>query len=227
MEINTEQTVETLTGSALLLQRLANRMFRGPVRVLFSLLLVAAAAWAIHWNLTDRLELLESLIETERHEFALSSDLADLQSKLRRFDPQVLANEIEQEDRRVFDGFPQVAAWPTLLGHHAQARSLSLDYKLGEARQAIISEVLEVPVEFQFSTGTDGAAGNFDSVLQFVGVLLTDRWHLDIVSVDASGAGKGMDRLSMDATIWVHDWHGFSDARSAHIQARSSSPDIP
>ncbi len=211
-----EEALETLTGSKRIVQKLANAAFATPLRTAAMLTLMAGSIAVVIWNLGYRLTVFDTLVEVEVQKNALESELNAMRNKLSKIDPQELESKISVENSRVFRGFPQAAAWIQQLDERAQKFQLSFNYEVEPTRASPIPDVLEMPIVFHIHNVEEGVDSAFSDIMQFIGTLVADRWHLDSLTTQATGTGDSLKELHVRAVVWVRDPHGFVIAAQEH-----------
>ena len=205
-----EEKIEKHRGLKRYIQLLADAWFRTPQRIAITVCLVIACLGVIVWNL-QRLTVLDELVALEVREFELNDRLSDLELELSGYDPAMLSEDIKQENSKVFQGFPELAAWTEGLARVAEQRGILLTYKVDKPHLSAVPGVLEVPVDLEFKAKSENAAKLFTGSMQLLGVLLKDHWHIDVISTSGQGNGQYLQSVSVRAQVWVRDLFGFVD----------------
>ncbi len=205
-----EETIEAHTGLKRYVQMMVDAWFRTPQRIAGTMCLVIACCFLIAWNL-QRMSILHELVELRSTQYALDTQLAKLQADLVMIDLESLSRAIEEENDRVFQGFPELAAWAEGLARVAGSHGLTFSYKAREPHLSPVPDVLEVPVVLEFKATAETADSLFMNAMQLIGRVLRDHWHIDVVSTQARGDGEQLLALSVDAQVWVRDRYGFVD----------------
>lgn len=203
-----DEKIEKHQGFRKYVQLLADAWFRTPKRVAATLCLIAVCIGVIVWNL-QRLTVLDELIALEVQEFELNDQLSDLELQLSHFDAELLASDIKKENSKVFQGFPELAAWTEGLARVASQRGIDLRYKVENPHLSAVPGVLEVPIDLEFKAKRENAAMLFTGSMQLLGVLLKDHWHIDVISTSGRGNGQYLETVNVRAQVWVRDLFGF------------------
>jgi hypothetical protein len=199
--------------------------FATPARIAATCALVLTCFGLILWNL-DRLSILDELVELEVSEYRLDSQLNDLELELASIDVESLSTAIEAENDKVFQGFPELAAWAESLAAIAEARSMVFSYQAKVPHLSPVPDVLEVPITLSFRAAPDSADNLFDQSMALIGFILRDHWHMDVVETQASGDGGGLDAISIQAQVWVRDRFGFVDLAALQAQSPAENQDV-
>ena len=218
-----EEKIEKHRGFKRYVQLLADAWFRTPARIAGAGCLVLACIVLIVWNL-QRLTVLDELAALEIQEFELNDRLSDLELELSGYDAETLAEDIKKENSKVFQGFPELAAWTEGLARVANQRGITLTYKVDKPHLAAVPGVLEVPIDMEFKAKNENAAMLFTGSMQLLGVLLKDHWHIDVVSTSGKGNGRYLESVSVRAQVWVRDLFGFVDLQE--LQEAEREDDI-
>ena len=199
--------------------------FATPARIAATCALVLACFGLILWNL-DRLSILDELVELEVSEYRLDSQLNDLELELASIDVESLSTAIEAENDKVFQGFPELAAWAESLAAIAADRSMVFSYQAKVPHLSPVPDVLEVPITLTFKAAPDSADNLFDQSMALIGFILRDHWHMDVLQTQASGDGDGLDAISLQAQVWVRDRFGFVDLAALQAQTPAENQDV-
>ncbi len=191
-------------------QVFANAWFKTPARVAVTLVVVLLCFALIGWNL-QRLSVLDELVAAEVAEFELDDKLSELQIALTRIDMPALAAALEKENERVFQGFPELAAWAEGLSGLAARENIEFAYRVEPAHLATVPGLLEVPILLEFKASAESADSLFTQAMHLIGMLLGDHWHMEVISTYGKGNGERLDQLSIRAHVWVRDRFGFVD----------------
>ena len=203
-----DEDIETHKGVKRYVQILADAWFKTPTRIACTVVGVICCLAIIGWNLS-RLGVLDQLIAAEVEEFQLEDELSSMRIEISALDSETMHNAIQTENEKVFQGFPELAAWAESLSEIAANRGIELTYRVEDVHLAAIEGLLEVPVTLEFKA-FDGSADNlFVSAMNLVGVILQDHWHIDVDSTSASGSGEKLEVISVGAQVWVKDRFGF------------------
>ncbi len=194
-------------------QVFADAWFRTPARIACTAVVALACVGLIGWNL-QRLSVLDELVAAEVAEFELEDKLSDLQLALTLIDMPALTEALEAENERVFQGFPELAAWAQGLSRLAQKQDLQFSYRVEPAHAAAVPGLLEVPVRLEFKASAQSADSLFIDSMNLIGLLLGNHWHLEVISTHGKGNGERLDQVSLRAQVWVRDRFGFVDASS-------------
>ena len=205
-----DEEIETHRGLKRYVQLLANAWFRTPARIAGTCLLVLGCLGLIGWNLT-RLTVIDELVDMEIAEFALENQLSDLEIAVSAVDNQAMAAAIEAENDRIFQGFPELAAWTQSLSGIALNKGVALNYRIEKPHFSAVPGILEVPVMLEFKARASAADKLFAGSMQLLGVVLRDHWHIDVISTYGRGNGQQLEQISVRAQVWVRDRFGFVD----------------
>lgn len=205
-----EEEIETQKGLKKYAQLFADGLFKTPERIIGTLVLVVACIGLIGWNIS-RLSILDELVELEVREYELDDQLSELETKLSEIDMERLSAEIRAENDRVFQGFPELAAWAEGLARIAQEEGMAFSYSVRQAHLSPVPGVLEVPLTLDLKGSQDSADNLFTNAMALVGRVLRDHWHIDVVSTEAEGQGGGLSAITVNAQVWVKDRYGFVD----------------
>ncbi|XOV81646.1 MAG: hypothetical protein ACFHXK_12270 [bacterium] len=212
-----EETLQYHSGVKKYVHVIVDAWFATPARIAATCVLVLACFALIYWNL-DRLSILDELVELEVTEYRLDSQLNDLELELASIDVESLSNAIEAENDKVFQGFPELAAWAEGVAAVAAARAMVFSYQAKVPHLSPVPDVLEVPITLTFKAAPDSADNLFDQSMALIGFMLRDHWHMDVVETQASGGGEGLDAISIQAQVWVRDRYGFVDLAALQLQ---------
>jgi hypothetical protein len=210
LPMDEDEPVEIHRGVKKYVHHIVDAWFRTPVRIAATVLLVLVCLGLIVWNLS-RLSILDELVELEVTEYQLDAQLSDLQFELASIDVDGLKRAIEEENDKVFQGFPELAAWAEGLARVAQAQGIIFSYKAQPPHLSPVPDVLEVPLELQFKASAETADSLFNKSMDLIGRILRDHWHVDVVAISADGTGDALVSVSMQAQVWVRDRFGFVD----------------
>ena len=197
--------------------------FATPARIACTCVLVLACFGLIAWNL-ERLSILDEMVELEVTEYRLDSQLNVLELELASIDVESLSTAIEAENDKVFQGFPELAAWAEGLAAIAADQSMVFSYQAEMPHLSPIPDVLEVPITLDFKAATGSADNLFDQSMGLIGLILKDHWHMDVVETQALGDGDGLDAISIRAQVWVRDRFGFVDLAALQTANDAQSP---
>lgn len=212
-ETEAEDDVELHHGVKKYVHYIVDAWFRTPSRIAGTVCLVLACCALVGWNL-DRLSILDELVELEVTEYGLDNQLEDLQFELASIDLEELNDAIEAENDKVFQGFPELAAWAEGLSQIASAEGISFSYKAEQPHLSPVPDVLEVPLLLSFKALPESADSLFTRSMNLIGRVLRDQWHIDVVSTAAQGTGDELVSVSVQAQVWVRDRFGFVDVAS-------------
>ena len=204
------EPVEVHRGVKKYVHYIVDAWFRTPQRIAATGLLVLACLTLIFWNLS-RLAILDELVSLEVTEYQLDAQLSDLQFELASIDVDGLKRAIEEENDKVFQGFPELAAWAEGLARVAQAQGIIFSYKAQAPHLSPVPDVLEVPLVLQFKASPQTADSLFNKSMELIGRILRDHWHVDVVATSANGTGDALVSVSVQAQVWVRDRFGFVD----------------
>lgn len=216
-----EEALQARAGIKRYVQMMVDAWFKTPQRIAATLCLVVACCFLIGWNLS-RMSILDELMELRSTEYALDTQLAKLQADLVMIDLESLSRAIEDENDRVFQGFPELAAWAEGFAKVASSHGLIFSYKARTPHLSPVPDVLEVPVVLEFKATPESADSLFTSAMHLIGRVLRDHWHIDVVSTQARGDGGRLLSLSVDAQVWVRDRYGFVDLTLLQSAAASA-----
>ena len=205
-----DEKIEKHKGLKRYVQLLADAWFRTPRRVAGTICLICACLSIIFWNLS-RLSVLDEIVGLEVQEFELDDRLSDLELQLSGYDADQLAEDLAAENSKVFQGFPELAAWTEGLSQVAEGRGITLSYKVDKPHLSAVPGVLEVPIDLSFKADKENADKLFTGSMQLVGVLLQDHWHIDVISTSGVGNGMHLETVNIRAQVWVRDQYGFVD----------------
>ncbi|NKB99868.1 MAG: hypothetical protein GKR90_15410 [Pseudomonadales bacterium] len=208
-----EDKIEKHKGLKRYVQLLADAWFRTPKRVAGTVCLVSACLVLINWNL-QRLRVFDEIVALEVGEFELNDRLSDLELQLSNYNAEQLSADLESENSKVFQGFPDLAAWTESLGNIAKKRDIILTYTVQKPHLSAVPGVLEVPIDLVFKAEKESADKLFMGSMQLVGVLLQDHWHIDVISTQGKGNGMHLETVTIRAQVWVRDMFGFVDVQA-------------
>ena len=214
-----DEEIEKHKGLKKYVQLLADTWFRTPKRIVMTCGLCCLCFFVIGWNL-DRLKILDELVVLEVAEYELKDRLGDLELEISGLDSELLEQELQAESTKVFQGFPELAAWTQGLARQAERGGINLSYKVEKAHLSAVPGILEVPVVLEFKATEQAADRLFEGAMQLLGVVLRDHWHIDVISTHGKGNGVALSQVSVKAQLWVRDRFGFVDADSL-IQQKS------
>ena len=217
-------SLRSSAASATTCSNLQTPGLKRPLRVIATCLVVAACIGLIGWNL-QRLSVLEELIELEIVEYNLRNQLNDIALRMSGVDMDEISAQILQENERVFQGFPELAAWAQSLAGVAESRGIEFSYKVERPHLSPVPDVLEVPVILKFKARADLADRLFEESMKLLGLILYDHWHIDVISTSARGDGTLLQSLSVRAQVWVRDRYGFVDVSTLQIGADEPAAD--
>ncbi len=189
-------------------QSLADRMFRTTARCLLVAAIVVSSLAAVAWNVS-RLSILDELAALEVQEYRLGDQLADLEFRLETIDLERISAEIEGENHRIFQGFPELSAWAEWLNMQAQSYALDFSYTVGEPHISPVPDVLEVPVVLVLKSDPKQSGNGFANATALMETILRDHWHIDVLGTEASGNLQGLHSMTVEAQVWVRDRYGF------------------
>lgn len=205
-------------------QQFADAWFATPLRIIVTGLVVMGCIGMIGWNL-QRLSVLDELIELEIVEYDLRNQLNDIAVRMAGVDMDEISAQIRQENERVFQGFPELAAWAQSLAGIADSRGIEFSYQVERAHLSPVPDVLEVPIILEFKAKTEVADRLFEASMKLLGLILYDHWHIDVISTSAHGNGALLQSLSVRAQVWVRDRYGFVDISTLQSTAGASVAD--
>ncbi len=205
-----DEPMHAHTGIKRYVQMMVDAWFRTPQRIAATMCVVIACCFLIAWNL-QRMSILDELVQLRNTEYALDTQLARLEADLVMIDLESLSRAIEDENDRVFQGFPELAAWAEGFARVAGSHGLTFSYKAHTPHLSPVPDVLEVPVVFEFKATPETADSLFTNAMHLIGRVLRDHWHIDVVATQARGDGQQLLTLSVDAQVWVRDRYGFVD----------------
>lgn len=221
-----ESDIEVRRGLKRYVQSFADALFGGALRTLLTACLVCAGITVIIWNL-NRLQIFDDLAALEYEEYALQAQLSSYEKNLSEINVNQLLVEIDAENERIFQGFPQLAAWAEGLSRIAARDGLTFRYTAEDAHPSPVPDVLEVPINLQFLPGEATADQLFELSTVIIGDILKDHWHIDVLSTRAEGDGQRMTRLTLKAQVWVRDRFGFVEvAGNSHPARRTTGVDL-
>ena len=215
--IQSEEKMQYHGGIKKYIHIIVDAWFATPARIAATCALVLGCFGLILWNL-DRLSILDELVELEVTEYRLDSQLNDLELELASIDVESLSNAIEAENDKVFQGFPELAAWAEGLASVAADRSMVFSYQAKVPHLSPVPDVLEVPITLSFKAAPDSADNLFDQSMSLIGFILRDHWHMDVVETQALGDGDGLDTICIQAQVWVRVRFGFVDLAALQAQ---------
>lgn len=193
-------------------QVLADQWFKTPKRVATTGAFVLLCLLVIGWNLS-RLDILDELAVLKAEEYDLQLQQARLASEFLHLQREGLVDKLARENEKVFQGFPELAAWTDGLTKIADMRNVSLTYKVEKAHFSAVPGILEVPVVLEFKAREAQADSLFTGSLSLLGFVLRDRWHIDVVSTQGLGDGERLLQVVVRAQVWVRDLFGFVDVK--------------
>ena len=207
-------------------QRLADGWFKTPKRIALTGCVLVGCVFVIHWNL-QRLSVLDELAMLEVQEFDLDMQQSELEVKLAQLDQEELAAKLAEENEKIFQGFPELAAWTDRLTAIAGYKRVDLTYQVEKARFSAVPGILEVPVLLKFKAQEEYADNLFSSTLGLLGFVLADRWHIDVVSTQGRGDGQRLLQVSVQANVWVRDLFGFVDVKTLQKEVKDAQTQNP
>ena len=200
------------------LQNLAKQCFGSTERILLSLLVITACLSVTGWNVS-RLEILEEVARLREEERSLDLELQSVQKKLQAIDVQELQEQIQNESDRVFQGFPELAAWAEGLARYASKRGVGFSFRAENVHLSPVPEVLEIPLSLRFVPPQDGEVELFNETMHIVQTVLRDHWHVDVIGTSARGSGEKLASLTLNAQVWVRDRFGFVDLEALSLSS--------
>lgn len=221
-----EEKLQFHSGIKKYVHVIVDAWFATPARIAATAALVFVCFALIFWNL-DRLAILDELVELEVTEYGLDSQLNDLEMELASIDVESLSNAIEAENDRVFQGFPELAAWAEGLAKVAEQHDMNFAYKAQKPHLSPVPDVLEVPITLTFKASAESADNLFSRSMTLIGWVLRDHWHMDVAETQALGDGEGLSTISLQAQVWVRDRFGFVDLAPLEANAADSSETVP
>ncbi len=192
------------------IQFLADAWFKTPLRIAFTMLLILSCFVLVGWNL-ERLEVIDELVLMEVGEFDLEQRQSDLEIRLSTLEKEGLAEQLARENEKVFQGFPELAAWADGLIKIAALKQVEMVYQVEPAHFSAIPGILEVPLRLEFKANEQYADSLFKGALSLLGFVLRDRWHIDVISTQGVGNGEQLQSIEVRAQVWVRDLFGFVD----------------
>jgi len=205
-----EEDIDLGRGIKKYVQVTVDAWFKTPARIFSTVCLVFACIALISWNLS-RLAILDELIALESTEFELDVQLSNLELELASIDVEGVNHAIERESEKVFQGFPELAAWTQTISEIAAAKHILFSYKANTPHISPVPEVLEVPLILEFKASPESADNLFEESMELVGRILRDQWHLDVVATHARGDGERLLSINLQTQVWVKDRFGFVD----------------
>lgn len=199
-------------------QGLGKQCFGTTERTLLSLLVTGLCLSITGWNVS-RLEILEELARLREEERSLDLELKSVQKKLQAIDVQELQAQIQNESDRVFQGFPELAAWAEGLARYADQRGVGFSFRAENVHLSPVPEVLEIPLSLQFVPPRDGQVELFSEAMHIVQTILRDHWHVDVIGTSARGDGEKLASLTLNAQVWVRDRFGFVDLEALSVSS--------
>lgn len=204
---------ELHSGVRKYVQMFADRWFSSTKRVAMTACVVMACFGVVFWNL-GRLSIIDELVAVEVEEYRLVNQLADLEVEMSKIDMAALEEQIERNNDKVFQGFPELAAWAEQLAALALRSDIELSYRVQPPHLSAVAGVLEVPVLLEFKADDEAADKLFKGSMGLLGTILKDHWHIDVVSTRATGNGDHLLAMNVQAQVWVLDRFGFVDLES-------------
>lgn len=191
-------------------QPLADALFLTTQRLALTLAFFIGCCALIGWNM-GRFEIINTVIEKEVLDFELQNELQTLEAEIAELDLGALSDQIADESDRVFQGFPELAAWVERLAVIARRYQIDMTFKVEQARLSAVPKILEVPVYLEFKALDQQADNLFADATFLISTVVRDHWHIDIIEAGAKGNGEQLEQISIRAQVWVRDRFGFVD----------------
>ncbi len=206
----------------LFIEDLSNKLFKNVFTisavVLLSIVCIGLIFWSLFYRVpdVDRVHALKFEIqENERNINALAL-------KQVAMDSLEIDQQIEVEHVRIFDGFTRLAVWIDGVTELAKDMQLDVTYKIENSHNTAIDKTLEVPVTLTFQPVAGSTQSMFINSMKLIRSLLSDHWHLDIVSTKAMGNTNGLTRLQTTIQVWVTNKDGFLLDRESKVMVEAN-----
>ena len=215
--------IQTHKGLKKYIQILADGLFKTPLRIAGTAVLILCCIGVTGWNFY-RLSLLDAVMVMEIKKIELSDHLRKLEAELAGIDVDALEQALLAQEGKVFQGFPELAAWGQSLSSAALNYGIALRYQIGEARPSTLPNILTVPVTLDFKAAKGSADSLFIETMQVLSIVLNNHWHIDVLAASGKGDGQNLDQITVSTEVWVRDRFGFVD--TTQKKEESGGPDI-
>ena len=196
--------------------------FKTPGRIFATLCLVIGCLITISWNL-NRLSVFDRLLQVESDQYSFYSKLEMLKLEQAALDIDNLELQIEEENERVFQGFPELAAWVEGAAGLAENQQMTFAYTVGSSAPSSVPGVLEVSLKVSMRSQAADGGKLFANGMHLVHRMLSGRWHIDVLGARGMGNGSKMESLELDLVVWVSDRYGFVDLVATDTAAEPTS----
>ncbi|MEM1436710.1 MAG: hypothetical protein AAGG11_21860 [Pseudomonadota bacterium] len=207
-------------------QQLSKKFFGTPLAIAGSLLLIILLFGVFLWNLS-RLEILDELARLKTEEYRLDIELEEVMAQLDDINVKQLQVQIQDENERVFHGFPELAAWAEGLARYAGEKGVNFRFRATNVHPSPVPEVLEIPLVLEFVPLRNHSGSLFADAMTIVNTVLRDHWHIDVIATSAEGDGKELRKLSLEAQVWVRDRYGFVDLDALSTSTTTLNEQVP
>jgi len=160
------------------------------------------------WSYTYRLSLLEQTDSSVNQQQVLESSLLELQDTWTSGEYHLLHDQVGDLYRHVLPDYQALAIWLSELTNKANDMGLQLDYLIGEAQSvATVDKVMMVPVSMSLKKLPRAADKAYRNSLNFLHLLLREKWRLDFDSLRMDSQGEGVENVEVRLGLWVRSQH--------------------
>lgn len=193
----------------LLVEDLSNKMFKNFITCAFVFIVVSICMYLVIWSLFFRVPDINNvhILDFEIQEKQL--EIGNLKTRLGSMDSLEIDHQIEVEHIRIFNGYDHLAIWIDSVSVLANDLKLAMSFTIGNSHESEISQTLEVPITFTFLPLSKSDVSVFVASMKLIRKLLSDHWHLDIISTKARGNRSGLSSLQTTMQVWVSEKEGF------------------
>jgi len=186
---------------------MSNKFFMNPATSVLTIAVILICIALIGWNLLYRLPDLNQIhtLEYSVREKRLLAE--ELKTSLGALNGQDIDHQIEVAHKRIFSSYNQLAIWVNEAAELADALNLDMSYSVGNAHKTKLSDTIEMPITLTFLPADDRDESIFINSMEMIKQLLSEKWHLDIISTKALGNPNGLSSLQTTLQVWVSDDH--------------------
>ncbi|MEE9322268.1 MAG: hypothetical protein V3U76_17650 [Granulosicoccus sp.] len=222
-ELSSAKSVRSVKNPLqLLVEDMSDKMFMSFATSVATLAVITICVALIAWNLLYRSPDLNQLntLDYDIQEKRLLVN--DLTTSLGAINDQEIDYQIDAEYKRIFNSYHQLAIWMNEAGELATALNLDMSYRVGNIGKTKIRGTIEVPITLTFVSATKNEESVFSNSMELIKQLLSENWHLDIVSTKAIGNPSGLSSLQTTFQVWVS---AGSSTEAANMEALSKTTD--
>ena len=157
----------------------------------------------IYWNMTTRFETFDATYELISERAALERDYEALTEHYSRDELRKLLDQISSAETSIFKDYASLASWLAAQAKAARRQNLLLTYVMHDTVAAQIKDVGEVPITLSIRPREGMDEDTYQRMLNFLGEMVGDRWHLEITDVVVSSDGRSIQSLDTTVHVWV------------------------